>query len=68
MTQETGKNPCIGKAKREFLKFVRNVSILHNATGQEVDEKSSNMVQNRHKVSINVPVLFQDAMFFAVLQ
>lgn len=51
------KNPCIGKAEREFLKSIRNISILRNATGQEVDEKNINKVPNRHKVPINVSVL-----------
>ena len=63
-----GKNHCIGKAKREFLKSIRNVSNLRNATGQEVDEKNINKVPNRHKIFISVSVLFQVTMSFAVLQ
>lgn len=51
-----------------FIKSIRNISILHNATGQEVDEKNINKVPSRHEVSINVSVLFQGAMSFAVLQ
>lgn len=63
-----GKNHCIDEAKREFLKSFRNVRNLHNTTGQEVVEENINKVPNRHKVFINVFVLFQDTMSFAALK
>lgn len=39
------RNPYTGKAKREFLKSIRNINNLQNTTGQEVDEKNINRLQ-----------------------
>lgn len=57
-TGKRGINPCLGKTKRGFLKSIRNVRNLHNVKGQEVDEKSINKSPNRHKVYVNVSVLY----------
>lgn len=37
---------------------IRNIRDLPNVIGQEVDEKNIIKFPNRHKVSVNVSVLF----------